>query len=265
MLPARVLTVVGLLSLAAACDSQAPAGPSGATPITATTLAITGPDAVLTNVSTAYDATATFSDGRTQTGTTVWASSNPGIASVDAIGHVEGLTHGSTTLTATYVGRSASKTVRVVNNYGGSWVGKYEVDVCDGLPGWCDDAGWAAFSISLEVSQSGTDQSQIRAKFRLPNVLSAERWVSIEGSVTPDGRLKLAGSSELTDRSGRIWATFQVSGWDTDLSGPDAMTGRWEYRLSSVPTYRPPYNGYHQSELTMTRTSTGAPTTSAVH
>jgi hypothetical protein len=145
----------------------------------------------------------------------------------------------------------------VVNNYGGTWFGRYVVNVCDGFLGWCADTQWAAFSIGLDLSQTGSDHSQITARFWLPSVCPVEMRASIAGSVTPDGRLKLAGSSDLTDRSGRIWATFQVSGWDTNLSSLDAMTGRWEHRLSGVPTDQPPFSGYHQNELlTMTRVST---------
>ena len=262
---ARPLLVFGLAALATGCDREPPAGPSGAAPLTVTGLTVTGPEAVLTGVSTPFLATATFSDGRTQTGTTVWTSSNPAVATVDAGGQVVGLAHGSTTLTATYVGRTVSKTVQVVNNYGGSWVGKYVVNACDGFPGWCEDTLWAAFSISLEILQAGRDQSEISASFGLPSVFPVEMRATIGGRVTPDGRLNLGGTSDLTDRRG-VWATFQVGGSDMSLSSPNAMRGRWEHSLSGVPTSRPPFSGYQQNELlTMTRVTSSVLPTSAIH
>lgn len=257
MLLGRLLLVLGVLALGTGCDRKSPVAPSGPPPPAVTSLVITGADAVLTGLSATYTATATLSDGATQTGTTTWSSSNPFVATVDAAGRLEGRAHGSTTVTATYIGRSASKTVQVVNNYAGTWVGRYVVNACDGFPGWCADTEWAAFSITLEVSQTGSDQSQISARFRLPSAFPVEMRATIGGSVTLDGRLKLAGSSDLTERSGRIWATFRVDGWDTKLSGLDAMTGGWEHQLTGVPAARPPFTGNQQNELvTMTRTST---------
>ena len=89
--------------------------------------AIAGPDAVLTGLSASYSVTATLSDGITGTVRPAWTSSNAEVASVDSGGRVEGRGHGSTNLTASYQGRSVSKTVQVVNNYGGTWEGSYVI------------------------------------------------------------------------------------------------------------------------------------------
>ena len=123
MRPVRLICVLALVALTMRCGDKNPTRPSGSgTAVTG--LAITGPDAVLTGLSTSYTLTATSADGTTRTVTPAWTSSNPAVASVGAAGLLGGRSHGSTTLTATYDGRSVSKPVRVVNNYGGTWLGK---------------------------------------------------------------------------------------------------------------------------------------------
>jgi hypothetical protein len=122
-------------------------------------------------LSETYIATATFSDGITQTGTTGWTSSNPGVATVDAAGRLEGRAHGSTTLTATYSGRTASKTVQVVNNYRGTWKGRYVIRACrdtgelaDRDGGWCRAGPYRVglvYDIRMTLVQGGNDLSDI--------------------------------------------------------------------------------------------------------
>jgi Bacterial Ig-like domain (group 2) len=91
-----------------------------------TGLGITGVDAVLTGVSTSYTVAATFADGTSRTVSATWSSSNQGVATVDGSGRLEARTHGSTNLTASAGGQTASKTVQVINNYGGTLGG----DLC---------------------------------------------------------------------------------------------------------------------------------------
>ena len=120
----RLVSVLGLVAVGAGCSGKSPAGPSQSTAPTITGLAIIGADAVLTSLSANYTVTATLTDGTTRSVTPAWTSSNPGVASVDGGGRLEGRIHGSTTLTATYEGRSASRNVQVVNNYSGTWDGR---------------------------------------------------------------------------------------------------------------------------------------------
>jgi hypothetical protein len=252
----RIIFGVVLLLTASAvgCEGRNPAKPTATIP-TVASLAIGGPDVVLTGGSSNYTTSATLSDGTTRAVfMPAWSSSNPDVASVDITGRLDGRAHGTTTLTATYEGASAARTVRVVNNYAGRWAGTYVVTLCDGYPGFCMDYTWAAFSISLVISQTGNDLS---ATFRLPSVFPSEMEANIAGRVMPDGRLNLSGASDLTERnSGETWATFHVGAWDTTLSDGAAMTGRWAHRLSGVPSRSgPSFNGYQEIELlSMTRT-----------
>jgi len=209
-------------------------------------LVINGADYLLTGSATTYTATVTLSDGTTRTVTPVWSSTAAAVATVDSAGRVDGRTHGSTTLTAAHDGRSASKTVQVVNNYAGSWSGRYIVRACqdsgifaDGfhtpissdVP-WCQDKVLgngigSEHSFVFKLSQTGANYSEIRATFDA----NAD---GIPGTVTAAGRLKLEGGLKLLDWWGDHWGDFQVIGWDTSLDPAGGMTGRCTQNTTAV-------------------------------
>jgi hypothetical protein len=238
----RGVLCLSLVGLALGCSDKPPTGPSRTTPPTVTGLAISGADAVLTGLSASYTATASLSDGTMQTVTPTWTSSDPRVGTVDSAGRLDGRAHGSTTVSATYQGRDASKTVGVVNNYGGDWEGRYVVTLCHGS---CGDTSWAAFNISLLVSHDADDLSTVTTTLSLPLFIPPDMKASIRGRVTPDGRLSLAGRSDLTDRNGKVVA-INIETWDTTLCDGTAMTGRWAQRRTSE---RPSYSDYQEAEI----------------
>jgi hypothetical protein len=265
------LALVVISVFATACTkNRSPAAPTAAT---ATSLSISGVDAVRTDLFTNYTATATLSDGTTQGVTPTWTSSNTGVASVDSAGRLVGVAHGSTTLTASHEGLSASKTVHVVNNYEGNWAGTYVVRVCndsgvykDGVFGgiyadvpWCqaNERVGSVQSIALVLSQMGSNQSEIRGGL-------GEGAADLTGVVTADGRLNLSGTLSLLDFEREfVTDTLHIGPWDTTLSAPGVMTGRWSQDLVSVGRVG---NVYSENELvTMTRTSTSPTPASSTH
>ena len=244
MLRARLAIVIGLLATGLACDGQPSTAPSGSAPAAAS-LAIAGPDAVLTGQSASYTATVASADGSTRTVAAVWTSSNPGVASVDGAGRLDGRTHGSTTVTAMFEGYRAAKTVSVVNNYAGTWNGTYVVTACkdsgifrDGIYGgdkadvpWCQafDGVGTVHSIALTLSQAGSDYREVRA------ILSNAAVVgTLTGTVTGDGRLSLAGAVNVLDWYGEPSGELQFSGWDTTADASGRMTGRWTQNLTAI-------------------------------
>ena len=260
-MPARRLTALGLFALAAACDRAMPLSPIGPASPTVTALTIAGADAVLTGVSTNYTAAATMSDGSTRTITPVWTTSNPAVASVDGAGRTEGLAHGATTLSATYQERSVSKTVQVVNDYGGTWEGRYvtacrdtgELAYLDG--GWCLAGPGRVGSgggILLRVVQSGKDLSDITATF-------ASYRGTLKGLVSSDGRLTLSGLLTVEDAPynwpSLTLATVQVGPWNTTLDRTHVMAGRWAAVYTSLVGNKGTAHTEHEL-LTMTRVST---------
>ena len=249
MHPFRLVSALAFATLVVGCSGKNPTAPT-ATAVTA--LAVTGADAVLTGRSTSYTVTATSANGTSRPVTPTWSSSNPQVATIDSAGQLEGRAHGSTTLTATFQGQTVLKTVHVVNNYGGTWQGSFIAKACDAPPGVCDDYEIDTFSfpIYLQISQTGTDQSDINARLIFSSLYDLR--ASVSGRVTSDGRLNLFGSSEVARSDGRIWATFELKTWDTVLSD-GGMTGGWQQHLSIL---QPPSTENLDNELvTMKRIS----------
>jgi Bacterial Ig-like domain (group 2) len=262
----KLAPVLMISALVTACgDKPNPVGPNGPAAPTVANLVISGADYVLTGSTTAYTATATLSDGSTRTVTPLWSSSAADVATVDNAGRLDGRVHGSTTLTAAHDGRSASKTVQVVNNYGGSWSGRYVIRACndsgifrDGIYGgsyidvpWCQALNniGSVHSFAFTLFQTGRNYSEIRATF-------GPDGETIAGIVTADGRLNLEGTLKVLDWDGEHWGDLQLSGWDTNLDGSGGMTGRWAQNLTMVGQQG---NAYEEAELvTMSRTATGA-------
>jgi hypothetical protein len=261
----KLAPVLMTTALVTACGEKAnPVAPNPPAAPTVASLIISGTDYVLTDATTAYTATATLSDGSTRTVTPSWSSSAVNIAAVDNAGQLDGRAHGSTTLTAVHDGRTASKTVQVVNNYGGSWSGRYIIRACrdsgifrDGIYGgsyvdvpWCQALNGigseAVFAFTLV--QTGASYREIRATFGF------DHSGTISGSVTADGRLSLEGTLKVLDWYGDHWGDLQFSGWDTNRDGAGGMTGRWAQNLTIVGQQG---SGYQEVELvTMVRTAT---------
>jgi hypothetical protein len=258
----RLALVIVISVFAIVCDGKS--NPAAPTAPAVTNLSISGVDTVRTGLSTTYTVTATLSDGTTRAVTPTWTSSSTDVASVDSAGRLVGVAHGSTILTASHEGGSVSKTVQVVNNYEGDWIGTYVVRACtdsgdltnrDG--GWCRSGPGRVGSVGpirLALSQSGSNLSDITG-----TVAASDAGGNITGLVTPDGRLSLVGGpfSVLDWEGTLILSTWQILAWDTNLTGPGVMTGNWSQDCASV--YFRIGNAKMANEfLTMTKTSTSA-------
>lgn len=235
------------------CGKDSPSAPTQTTP-TVSGLMITGADALRTSSSSSYTTTATLSNGTTQAVTPTWSSSNTGVATINANGLLSGTGHGSTTVTANHQGQTASKTVAVVNNYGGSWKGTWVIRACDqsGVfreETWCQDLGGAGATlpIQISVSQTGTGLTQISALVTIDIGLAG----TVPGTVTPDGRLNLGGSFNVVVDG--VTFRFDISAWDTNLVSAGQMAGRWVLNVTAVNVSG---NAYHEGDLTMTQVST---------
>jgi hypothetical protein len=210
--------------------APSPIPPTAPSPIppSVTGITIGGPDAVRTGFAADYTVTASLSDGSSQdvTASASCTSSDPSVASIAAPCHLTGTKHGSTTLTVSSQGRTMSKAVNVVTNYGGSWTGEYQVTTCDAAGifrdwGWCEELYQSNFSLIL--TQSGSGQDQISGTISLGGPR-----VTVSGNVTNDGRLLLSGNNVIgTDQ-------FIIGGWstiaDTVLGGlAQQMSGGWDF------------------------------------
>lgn len=123
------LVVALLVAAVMACKNESsPTAPSLGT------VTVTG-NGSLTSVgqTTQLTATANLSDGSKQnvTTTATWQSSSPAVATVSGAGVVTAVAAGSTTITATYQGKSATFTITVTappapfSSLAGTWVGTW--------------------------------------------------------------------------------------------------------------------------------------------
>jgi len=262
-----VSIVIPLVTLAlTACGSESsPTAPTTSTPAapaapTVSALRIDGPAAVRTGLSSDYTATATLSNGTTQAVTPTWSSGNSGIATVDGNGRLTGQSHGQAALTATYQGGSATKNVSVVANFGGQWSGLYVMRGCDQngvflLVGYCQGIGGAGSigPIALSLTQGGNDQSQLSGTISFGSITG-----NLTGNVTADARMVIGATLNVV--SSGVAFTMTVGGWESRLSGPSGMTGRWADNLTATGI---PGNAYTENELQIMTRSSLASTPSA--
>ncbi len=259
----KLASVLPIAAFVTACgDKPNLVGPDSPAAPTVASLVIGGADYVLTGSTTAYTATTTLSDGSTRTVTPSWSSSAVNVATVDNAGRLDGRAHGSTTLTAAHDGRSASKTIQVVNNYGGRWSGRYIYRACrdTGIVPWCPDllnllnrTGSMPFAFTLV--QTGGNYSEIRATFG-PECDSLNGSGTISGAVTADGRLNLEGTLKALNWFCEPDNNLQLSGWDTNLDGAGNMTGGWAQNRT---LYGGQSSAYEEVELvTMARSATAS-------
>lgn len=248
-------------AVAAGCGSS-PAAPSTPPPPTLTSLVINAPfTSFPTGFYVNYTATATMSSGTTTdvTSSATWASSNSGIASVDNTGKLSAYARGTTTLTATYQGRTASQTITIVDYFGGKWSGTYVMQTCDQsgvfvTVGWCRGLGGSGsvLPISLDLTQSGDGASSISGTASLGSLAG-----NISGNVTGDGRLIIGGTYTVTSNGYAFQITF--GGWDTHLISPTQMVGGW---ANSMTAPGAPGNAYTQNQIASlsqtSRTASGA-------
>lgn len=260
-----VISLVALIATACGGDSS-PSAPSPTTAAaaapTVSALRIDGLDALRTGMSTNYTATVTLSNGTTQTVTPTWSSSSSSIALVDSNGRVTGQSHGQATLTATHQGVSTTKAVSVVANFGGQWSGIYVMRACDqsgvfATIGYCQGLGpvGSPGPIALSLTQGGNDQSQLSGAISFGGSVTG----TVTGNVTADARMVIGANFNLVGSG--VTFTLRVGGWESRLSGPSSMTGRWADNLTAVGVTG---NAYTENELqVMTRSSVAQAPSSA--
>lgn len=232
----RAAALVCLLVAVSACSAgSSPTSPRPAPPATANSIAITsGDDAIRTGFFSDFTVTATMSDLTTQIVTTQAAlgTSDPSIATIDANGRVTPVRHGSVTLSASFQGRTAARTIAIVHNFAGIWNGTFAVRTCSesGIfvtARYCLNASNQALPVALELTQSGPRVDRISGLISLRGLAGP-----VSGEVTADGRLALTAS--YTAAGGG--STFQIDlrSWSTTPAGDLGMSGSFSYDASVV-------------------------------
>jgi hypothetical protein len=189
------LALVGIALVASACGSSSTLAPSTVGTITGITLTVNPP-----GVGTSSSALATVS---LSTGTTVpvlsgFASDTPSVATITTAGVMTGVSIGDVTISIDYQGFKASKKVRVLPNYGGTFLGTYTFDACTDTGGYTGGNSCASilptyplgttFQIGLSNTQSA-DLTSMTGQFLLGQLLG-----NSAGTVSSTGDLTYTGS-----------------------------------------------------------------------
>ena len=113
-----VLLVGVIAASAGACEKDTPSAPT----TTVVDLRITGPNTILIGQTSGYTATATYSDGTSSAVTASWVSATTAVAEISSVGQVTAWTAGTTILSASFNGRTATLGVQVNNPLVGKWL-----------------------------------------------------------------------------------------------------------------------------------------------
>jgi len=170
-------------------NNAAPPAPSGT--IVSIAVNSSGPTLFL-GASETFTAVATYTGGGTQTLTGgAWSTDAPAVAVVDSIGRVTTITNGEVTISVDYQGTHASKHVRVVPNYGGTWLGNYTIVSCTPTGGFVDKNLCGSFTVG-QTFQYGLQFTQNA------DVVSGVTVIGLLGSTTTSATMNVDGSLTLT-------------------------------------------------------------------
>jgi hypothetical protein len=132
------LIAIGMLFLAAACggskSSPTPAAPTTVAPAapTVTGLSIRGTSGFRTGQTDTLRAEVTLSNGTTRAASSpTWNTTNSVVATVDASGAVSAVGHGTANITVSAEGQNAQFGIQVWQDYQGTWLGTYVINVCN--------------------------------------------------------------------------------------------------------------------------------------
>jgi hypothetical protein len=248
-----VALLCGFAAIVGCGDGKMP--PSAPTP-TVVALALSPATDLLKIKSTEkFAATATLTDGTPRSVLANWGSDAPGIAAAAGDGTVTGVGSGEVTIFAEYEGLRATRRLRVVPEYAGSWIGTYRTTACVETGDWVFDSCGGidrarSFTLSLALLQTGaTVSGGIRIYSDIPSV-------QLSGSVATNGALDLSGGVAYSLPNCTQSCFFQIVDWVVVSSDNLQFSGEFTIRVSS-----PALQGYRAwtSEITGTRTASAPP------
>lgn len=208
----RVALALFACLLAAACH-KTPQAPSP----TVSTLALSpATDLIRIKATERFSATATYTSGSVEAVTPSWASDNAAVATVDGTGTVTGMSSGQANITASFQGKTASRALRVVPDYVGTWAGTWTVTSCqvqgNFRPDWCAPLQGNSFPATLIINAQSRD------------VVSGG-WTLQEANGTVQGTIATNGTLALTGSSLQNGVRIDISSWQTASPDNRSMTG----------------------------------------
>lgn len=176
-----------------------------------------------------FSAVATYTSGATQTVTGgAWTSDAPAVVGVDGRGQVIGLANGEATISIDYQGVRGSKHIRVLPNYGGSWIGNYTVVSCTNTEGFADQNVCGNFNVGQTF--------QYRLQFtQTADVVSGLTAIGLIGSTTTSSTVNADGSLTFTPQV--FVGTVQIDlTWHLTSVVPNVINGTVTQTWTDVTT-----------------------------
>jgi hypothetical protein len=215
----RSLTI-GFILLSAACGgSNTPVAPTPVVPgPTVSTVTVTSMNAtVFLGATEQMNATETLSNGITQTAVGTWGSDNTSVASVSSSGLVTGVGAGEATVYVDVASMPrATKRIRALPAYAGTWTGTYLVITCVQSGVFVDDNFCRDYAGSLPFTFNLTQtQDTVTGAFLLGQI----PFVQTTASVFLNGDLFLASRN-----AGGSEASIDAV-WTVNSARPQQLTG----------------------------------------
>jgi hypothetical protein len=210
--------LAAVLLFFASCEWRSSTSP---TPTVTSVTISSSSDMLKINETVAFAATAAHSDG-TNEPVTDWRSDAPAVATVDAAtGRVTGVGAGLATIVATHDGMNATKLVRVVPDFSGTWIGRFEVTGCsasgDFAPhqGCLDGTYPVGYAGDLRFEDFRQDRDNVVGYLEYPVDTGFRPTLAtavVRGTITTGGHLPLTGA--LSDSGGSWSLTLSADGTD---------------------------------------------------
>ena len=172
-----------------------------------------------------FSAFAVGADGNGAPVTATWTTDTPAVATVSPQGVAVALTAGVPTITASYQGLRASRALRVIPSYAGSWLGGYRSTACSGAdPSFCmyDHApGATTGRVAVFLTQLG---DRVTGFVFLDGVN-----IPVSGTIAVTGALSLQG--EVSSQGATPpYVLMRIENWISSLDAASRMiVGRFTH------------------------------------
>ena len=196
-------------------------------------LSITPATAILkVNQTETFAGTMAMSSGQAQTVQPTWQSDNTTVLTFENGGTARGRSNGTATIIGTNQGLQATRLIRVVTDYQGTWAGDYIVRRCDDSGDFrdldfCDREDGFYVGEILEIGLNlRQDREEVNGDLALGGVAGTTR-----GSVDTGGRYVGTGSATVSEDGGSV--AFAVNPLNVNADG-DRMTGAFTVNVTAV-------------------------------
>jgi len=226
----RALLMAALFGLSACGGgSSSPTTPTPAPTPAATTVSVAitpSTDLIKIQGTESFTVTATMSDGTSKAVSGAWTSDAATVVTVDTAGKVTGVGSGQAVVTATYGGAKATRTIRVVPDYQGSWAGDYRVLSCQDSGDFSREQ-WCVAALKDGVIRVSMTLTQTRDAVTGPWTHSSMSGAA-QGTIEADGTLALSGTGRLDS------VPMSITGWRSRSTDNKGQAGKFTLAFTST-------------------------------